>query len=74
MKIKSRSLSNSGEQDQTHMQIQVEDKIAHFLERKFRASRSFATKKSYGYSLLRFEEFLREKYNVDIDQLFLQFR
>jgi len=55
------------------MQIQVEDKIAHFLERKFRASRSFSTKKSYGYSLLRFEEFLREKYNLDLDQLFLQF-
>ena len=55
------------------MQIQVQDKIKHFLERKFRASRSFATKKSYGYSLHRFEEFLRVKYSLEVDQLFLQF-
>ncbi len=32
MKIKSRSLSNSDKQDTSNMQIQVQDKIAHFLE------------------------------------------
>jgi len=73
VKIKSRSLTNSDKQDSSHMQIQVQDKITHFLERKFRASRSFATKKSYNYSLHRFEEFLRVKYSLEVNQLFLKF-
>jgi len=73
VKIKSRSLTNSDKQDPSHMEIQLQDKITHFLERKFRASRSFATKKSYSYSLHRFEEFLRVKYNLGFNQLFLQF-
>ncbi len=50
MKIKSRSLSNSEDKTQTDLQLQQsEAKIQHFLERKFRASRSFATKKSYKF-------------------------
>ena len=73
MKIKSRSLSNSDNQVTSHMQNQMQDKIAHFLERKFRASRSFSTKKAYTYSLHRFEEFLSLKYNMELNELFLQF-
>ena len=34
MKIKSRSLSNSQNQDPSHMQVQVQDKITHFLENR----------------------------------------
>ena len=75
MKIKSRSLINSDIQDSSLMQKQqLENHITHFLERKFRASRSFATTKSYRYSLVRFGEFLRIKYNLDVNQFLSQLK
>jgi len=64
-----RSLSNS-EKDSDLMQIQtVQDKITRFLERKFRASRSFSTKNTYNSALKRFMKFLVIQYNLDIEQL-----
>lgn len=70
MKIKSRSLSNSEGQDNSRMQIQqVEDKIEKFLERKFRVSRSYSTKLTYRSHIVRFGEFTRIRYNLDINQL-----
>lgn len=70
MKIKSRSLSNSEGQDNPRMQIQqVEDKIERFLERKFRVSRSYSTKLTYRSHIVRFGEFTRIRYNLDINQL-----
>lgn len=56
------------------MQTQtVEDKIKHFLEKKFRYSKSFATMDCYKTALNKFEEFLRVEHNLDINQLLLQF-
>jgi integrase len=52
------------------MQLQqVEDKIERFLERKFRVSRSYSTKLTYRSHIVRFGEFTRIRYNLDINQL-----
>lgn len=52
------------------MELQtVEDKIERFLERKFRVSRSYATKRGYKTSLNKFLGFIRVKYNLDLNQL-----
>jgi len=52
------------------MQIQaIQDKITRFLERKFRASRSFSTKNTYNSALKRFMKFLDMQYNLDMEQL-----
>ena len=64
----SRSLSNS-DSDSESMQVQVEDKISRFLEKKFRISHSFATKRIYHSSLKRFLEFIRVHYNMELLQL-----
>lgn len=51
------------------MQVQsTEDRITTFLDKKFRYSKSFATKQTYGIALNKFQEFLRIKYNFDINQ------
>ncbi|MEX1996146.1 MAG: hypothetical protein WD884_02065, partial [Nitrosopumilaceae archaeon] len=56
------------------MQLQtIEDRIQAFLEKKFRYSKSFATKKSYTTALNRFKEFLRARYNLDINQAIRQY-
>ena len=55
------------------MQIQtIEDKITHFLERKFRISRSLSTKNSYKTALNKFIEFLDVHYGFDVKQLLYQ--
>jgi len=52
------------------MQIQsIEDKITKFLERKFRASRSFSTKNTYNSALRQFMKFLDVQYSLDLEQL-----
>jgi len=52
------------------MQIQsIQDKIARFLERKFRTSRSFSTKGTYNSALKKFIEFLWIQYNFDLGEL-----
>jgi len=51
------------------MQVQVEDKISRFLEKKFRISHSFATKRIYNSALKRFLEFVRVHYNMELLQL-----
>jgi integrase len=52
------------------MQIQsIQDKITRFLERKFRASRSFSTKNSYGSALRQFMKFLDVQYSFDLEEL-----
>ena len=70
MVISNRSLSNSDSEIQPNMQIQsTEDRIENFLAKKFRRSRSFATKRSYKVNLKRFAEFLLVQYNLDVNQL-----
>ena len=47
------------------MQIQsIQDKITRFLEKKFRASRSFSTKGTYNSALKKFIEFLGIQYDL----------
>lgn len=56
------------------LQIQSEeDLINSFLEKKFRYSKSHATKQTYRMSLNKFQEFVRTKHNFDFNQLFRQF-
>jgi len=56
------------------MQLQsVEDKIAGFLDKKFRYSKSFATKQTYGVALKKFQAFLDTRYHLDINQALTQF-
>ena len=70
MAIYNRSLSNSDSIEQSNMQIQTtNDRIESFLAKKFRRSRSFATKRSYKVNLKRFAEFLLVQYNLDVNQL-----
>ena len=53
------SLSKSDDKIQTDLQIQLSnDRIKNFLAKKFRRSRSFATRRSYKVNLKRFVEFL----------------
>ena len=66
MAIFNLSLSNSEDKIQTDLQKQlVEDRIESFLAKKFRRSRSFATRRSYKVNLKRFVKFLQLKYNFD---------
>lgn len=67
----SRSLSNySNESD--NMQVQIQDIIEHYLEKKFRISHSFATKSVYRAALKKFIEFARIRYNFSFEQLLNQ--
>jgi len=51
------------------MQVQrVEDRLNTFLERKFRYSKSFATKQTYHLAVIKFLEFLDVRYNLDVNE------
>lgn len=51
------------------MQIQSEeDRINFFLEKKLRYSKSYATRHTYSMALIKFQNFLRTKYDLSIDQ------
>lgn len=68
----SQSLSNLDRQN-LPMQIQTtQDKIENFLAKKFRLSRSFATRKSYETGLNKFIEFVGSKYGLNLDSLVIQ--
>ena len=62
-----RSLSNSAKK-KNKMQVVIQDKIEAYLERKFRLSRSFATRESYRITLHRFVDFIQTNYNMDYSQ------
>jgi len=68
-----RSLSNSEKQTFLKMQVQTqEDKIEQFLQRKFRVSRSYCTKRTYLRSIKNFIRFVRAHYNLDLNQILRQ--
>lgn len=69
MTISNRSLSNSDCKEQSMQSLTIQDRIENFLIKKFRKSRSFATKRSYKVSLNKFQEFLKVQYNLDVNQL-----
>jgi len=68
-----RSLSNSSNHT-TEVQVVIQDKIDTYLDRKFRTSRSFATRDCYRVCLNRFIDFLRIHYNLDLIQLLSQLK
>src|SRR6185437_72882 len=51
----------------------IDERINSFLERKFRYSKSFLTKRTYAGALKRFQNFLHAKYNLDLNQVIAQF-
>jgi len=55
------------------MQVQESsDIIERFLSHKFRFSKSYSTISTYKSSAKKFEEFLRDKFNLDLSQLIFQ--
>ena len=71
MMILSRSLSNySNESD--IMQVQIQNIIEYYLEKKFHISHSFTTKSVYRADLKKFIKFARVRYNFSFEQLLNQ--
>ena len=62
-----RSLSNSKNHD-SRVQVLLEDKIGTYLNRKYRISRSQATKDSYNKIVLRFVKFVQIRYKMDFEE------
>lgn len=52
--------------------INISEKVNLFLDRKFRYSRSFSTRRTYQAAIERFEEFLVTKHNLDLNQALQQ--
>jgi len=48
--------------------IDVSTKIESFLDRKFRYSQSYATRRTYKTAIQRFQDFLLTKYNLSLDE------
>lgn len=46
----------------------IDEKKSYFLEKMFRISKSYGTRRAYDVALNKFEEFLRVKYNLDMNQ------
>jgi len=51
----------------------VDERIQVFLERVFRISKSYSTRRSYQVAVHKFEDFLRIRYNLDINEAIRQF-
>src|SRR3989442_521462 len=47
----------------------VSNKVESFLDRKFRYSKSYATRRTYKTAIQRFHEFLLTKYNLRLDEV-----
>ena len=69
MTLSSRVLSNSDGKTQPMSKIPIDDRIERFLGRKFRTSRSYATKTAYRGSINKFAEFSYQDYNHDFNEL-----
>ena len=52
--------------------IDVSDKVESYLDRKFRYSKSFATRRTYKTAIQRFQEFLFAKHNLSLDEALLK--
>ena len=48
--------------------IGISDKVESYLDRKFRYSKSFATRRTYKVAINRFQEFLVTKYNLGLEE------
>ena len=61
-----RSLSNS-KRLKSKVQLVIQSKIETYLERKFRISRSYATRESYRVIVYRFVDFVQVQYKIDFE-------
>lgn len=53
--------------------INISEEVNTFLDRKFRYSKSFSTRRTYQGAIGKFQEFLTTQYNLPLDQVFAQF-
>lgn len=52
--------------------LSEQDRIESFLDKKFRYSKSYDTKRTYGNALKKFQEFLTKRYNLGINEALIQ--
>jgi len=69
MTLSSRSLNRRDGRLPSMKEITISDRIERFLNRKFRASRSYATTQTYRGTINRFSEFAYQDYNQDLNAL-----
>jgi integrase len=50
------------------VQLVIQNKIEAYLERKYRVSRSFATRDSYRFAVYRFVDYIQIQYNQDFEK------
>jgi len=69
MTLYNRSLKGRNGKFTPMSEITIHDRIERFLDRKFRASRSYATKETYKGALNRFGDFAYQDYNQELNKL-----
>ncbi len=69
MTLSNRSLKGRNGNFVSMKEITIHDRIERFLSRKFRASRSHATKSTYKGTINRFGDFAYQDYNQDLNTL-----
>jgi len=69
MTLYNRSLKGRNGKFMPMIEITIHDRIERFLDRKFRASRSYATKETYKGALNRFSDFAYQDYNQELNKL-----
>ncbi len=69
MTLSNRSLKGRNDKSTPMSEITIYDRIERFLDRKFRASRSYATKETYKGALNRFSDFAYQDYNQELNKL-----
>ena len=68
MTLLNRSLSNQKDKSTPLSEISIHDRVERFLDRKFRTSRSFATKETYKGGIKKFKDFAYQDYNQELDK------
>ena len=66
MTLLNRSLSSQKDKSTSMSEISIHDRVERFLDRKFRASRSFATKETYKGAINKFADFAYQDYNQEL--------
>ena len=68
MTLLNRSLSSQKDKSKPLSEISICDRVERFLDRKFRTSRSFATKETYKGGINKFKDFAYQDYNQEFDK------
>jgi len=69
MTLSNRSLKGRNGKFVSMKEITINDRIERFLDRKFRASHSYATKETYKGAINRFSDFAYQDYNQNLNKL-----